>query len=171
MRTRGPQQHRTPLYSAAERRRRDASPWTLVQGVLAPLQFAVFLASLCLVVRFLATGAGETAATVSIVVKTAFLAAIMLTGCLWERDVFGRYLFARSFFWEDVVSMVVIALHLAYLAALVCSVGIRYQMFIALGAYAAYITNATQFLLKLRAARRQSALPPVAYNVALAGRE
>jgi 3-vinyl bacteriochlorophyllide hydratase len=171
MRTRGPQQHRMPLYSAAERRRRDASPWTLVQGVLAPLQFAVFLTSLGLVLRFLTTGAGETAATVSIVVKTAFLAAIMVTGCLWERDVFGRYLFARSFFWEDIVSMVVIALHLSYLAALLCSVQIRYQMFIALAAYAAYITNATQFLLKLRAARRQGIAPPVAYTVALAGRE
>jgi 3-vinyl bacteriochlorophyllide hydratase len=160
-----------PLYSVAERRRRDASPWTLVQGVLAPLQFAVFLTSLGLVLRFLTTGAGETAATVSIVVKTAFLAAIMVTGCLWERDVFGRYLFARSFFWEDIVSMVVIALHLSYLAALLCSVEIRYQMFIALAAYAAYITNATQFLLKLRAARRQGVAPPVAYTVALAGRE
>jgi 3-vinyl bacteriochlorophyllide hydratase len=171
MRTRGPQQ-RMPLYSAAERRRRDASRWTLVQGVLAPLQFAVFLVSVCLVARFLATGAGATAATVSIVVKTLFLAAIMVTGCLWERDVFGRYLFARSFFWEDVVSMAVIALHLAYMAALLSgSVEVRYQMFIALAAYAAYITNATQFLLKLRAARRQSAEPPPEFTVALAGRE
>jgi 3-vinyl bacteriochlorophyllide hydratase len=172
MRTRGSQQHRTPLYSAAERRRRDASPWTLVQGVLAPLQFAVFLVSLCLVLRFLATGAGETAATVSIVVKTAFLAAIMLTGCLWERDVFGRYLFARSFFWEDVVSMAVIALHLAYMAALLSgSVEVRYQMFIALAAYAAYITNATQFLLKLRAARRTAGSPDSPCSPALATQE
>ena len=172
MRTRGPQQRRMPLYSAAERRRRDASRWTLVQGVLAPLQFAVFLVSVCLVVRFLVTGAGETAATVSIVVKTVFLAAIMVTGCLWERDVFGRWLFARPFFWEDLVSMAVIALHLGYLAALLSgSVGVRYQMFIALAAYAAYITNATQFLLKLRAARGQSANPPAEFTVALAGRE
>jgi 3-vinyl bacteriochlorophyllide hydratase len=96
----------------------------------------------------------------------------MITGCLWERDVFGRYLFARSFFWEDVVSMVVIALHLAYLVALFSgSVEIHYQMFIALGAYAAYITNATQFLLKLRAARRQLAPAPAGYDVALAARE
>ena len=47
-----------PLYTAEERRRRDASPWTLVQGVLAPVQFAVFLVSLCLVLRYLATGEG-----------------------------------------------------------------------------------------------------------------
>ena len=56
------------LYTAEERRRRDQSPWTLVQGVLAPIQFAVFLISLGLVLRFLATGEGQTIATVSIVV-------------------------------------------------------------------------------------------------------
>ena len=38
-----------PLYTAEERQRRDSSPWTMVQGVLAPLQFAVFLVSLALV--------------------------------------------------------------------------------------------------------------------------
>ncbi|MBS0377461.1 MAG: 2-vinyl bacteriochlorophyllide hydratase [Proteobacteria bacterium] len=146
------------LYSPEERRRRDSSVWTPVQGVLAPLQFLAFLVSLTLVARFLTSGAGETAATISIVVKTAFLYAIMLTGCLWERDVFGRYLFARSFFWEDVGSMFVIALHSAYLLALLSHWGgARAQMFIALAAYAAYVINATQFLLKLRAARLQSA--------------
>ena len=46
------------LYTAEERRRRDASPWTLVQGVLAPLQFVVFLVSTVLVWRCLATGEG-----------------------------------------------------------------------------------------------------------------
>ncbi|PPD15200.1 MAG: 2-vinyl bacteriochlorophyllide hydratase, partial [Methylocystis sp.] len=45
-----------PLYTAEERRRRDASVWTLVQGVLAPAQFFVFLVSLILVLRYLATG-------------------------------------------------------------------------------------------------------------------
>ena len=146
-----------PLYSPEERRRRDSSVWTPVQGVLAALQFVAFLVSVTLVARFLITGAGETAATISIVVKTGFLFAIMLTGCLWERDVFGRYLFARPFFWEDVGSIFVIALHSAYLLALLSHLGgVRAQMFIALAGYAAYILNATQFLLKLRAARLQA---------------
>jgi 3-vinyl bacteriochlorophyllide hydratase len=143
-----------PLYTAEERRRRDESRWTLVQGVLAPLQFLVFLVSLWLVLRYLASGDGATAAAVSIVLKTLVLYAIMITGCLWERDVFGRYLFARPFFWEDVVSMVVIALHTAYLGALATgALQTRQQMYLALAAYAAYLINATQFLLKLRAAR------------------
>ncbi len=145
-----------PLYTAEERRRRDASRWTLVQGVLAPLQFAVFLVSLWLVLRFLATGEGLVAATVSVVVKTLLLYTIMVTGSLWEKDVFGRYLFAPAFFWEDVVSMLVLALHTAYLAALLSSfLDARQQMLLALAAYAAYVVNATQFVVKLRAARLQ----------------
>jgi 3-vinyl bacteriochlorophyllide hydratase len=144
------------LYSPDERRRRDASPWTLVQGLLAPFQFAVFLVSLWFVLRYLATGEGLAIATASVVVKTLVLYAIMVTGCLWERDVYGQYLFAPAFYWEDVVSMLVLALHTAYLVTLTTgAVGYREQMLLALAAYAAYVVNATQFLLKLRAARQQ----------------
>jgi 3-vinyl bacteriochlorophyllide hydratase len=147
-----------PLYTADERRRRDASAWTLVQGILAPLQFLVFLVSLWLVVRFLLTGEGEYAATVSVVVKTFVLYTIMVTGSIWEKEVFGRYLFAPAFFWEDVVSMLVLALHTAYLAALFTGwLGVEGQMLLALAAYATYVVNAAQFILKLRAARLQSA--------------
>jgi 3-vinyl bacteriochlorophyllide hydratase len=150
-----------PLYTPEERIRRDASPWTLVQGILAPIQFAVFLGSLCLVLRYLATGEGLGLATASVVVKTMTLYAIMITGCIWEREVFGRYLFARAFFWEDVFSMLVLALHTAYLAALIFdALGARGQMFLALAAYATYVINATQFLLKLRAARRSESGAP-----------
>lgn len=142
------------LYTAAERRRRDESPWTLVQGVLAPLQFVVFLVSVALVFRFLATGDGYVAATASIVVKTLVLYTIMVTGCIWEREVFGCYLFAPAFFWEDVVSMGVLALHTAYLAALIWNLlPPTEMMLLALAAYATYAINAAQFLLKLRAAR------------------
>jgi 3-vinyl bacteriochlorophyllide hydratase len=102
-----------PLYTSAERQRRDASPWTLVQGVLAPLQFVVFLVSLGLVLRTLATGEGAEIASASVVAKTLLLYAIMVTGSIWEKVVFGRYLFAPAFFWEDVVSMLVLALHTA----------------------------------------------------------
>ena len=148
----------TPLYTADERRRRDASPWTLVQGVLAPVQFAIFLVSLALVARTLATGDGAGAALASVVVKTMALYAIMVTGSIWEKDVFGRYLFAPAFYWEDVVSMLVLALHTAYLAALGTSaLGNQALLILALAAYATYVINAGQFLLKLRAARLEGA--------------
>lgn len=147
-----------PLYTAAERSRRDATRWTLVQGVLAPVQFLVFLASLALVLRYLATGAGYEAATISIVVKTLVLYTIMVTGAIWEREVFGVYLFARSFFWEDVFSCLVLALHTAYLWALYTgALEPHGLMYLALAAYASYVINAAQFLLKLRAARIEAA--------------
>jgi len=144
------------LYTPDERQRRDTSPWTIVQGVLAPVQFVVFLVSLCLVSRYLSTGLGEQAAMASIVTKTLCLYAIMITGSIWERQVFGRYLFAPAFFWEDAVSMLVLALHTAYLAALMSgALDAHALMLLALTAYASYVVNAGQFVLKLRAARRQ----------------
>lgn len=150
------------LYTDAERRRRDASPWTLVQGILAPVQFVIFLVSLVLVARYLWTGAGYDAATISIVAKTLALYAIMITGSIWEREVFGRYLFAPAFYWEDVFSMLVLALHTAYLVVLMTGwLDPTGQMLLALAAYAAYVINAGQFLLKLRAARLQAPATPV----------
>ncbi|MFM9978295.1 MAG: 2-vinyl bacteriochlorophyllide hydratase [Sphingomonadaceae bacterium] len=146
-----------PLYTPEERARRDASRWTTVQGILAPLQFAVFAISLTLVLRFLATGEGETAAAVSVIAKTLTLYAIMITGAIWEREVFGQYLFAEPFWWEDFFSMFVIALHTAYLIAYWSGWGTpQQQMAIALAAYATYVVNAGQFLLKLRDARLQA---------------
>ena len=145
-----------PLYTPQQRQRRDASVWTLVQGVLAPVQFLVFLVSLGLVLRFLATGEGEQVAVLSVVLKTLTLYAIMVTGCIWEKVVFGQYLFAPAFFWEDVFSMAVLALHTAYLLALFKGwLDARGLMVLALAAYAAYVVNAGQFLWKLRMARLQ----------------
>jgi 3-vinyl bacteriochlorophyllide hydratase len=146
-----------PLYTPAQRRRRDRTRWTLVQGVLAPLQFLACAISLVLVLRCLATGRGLLAAQVSVLVKTALLYAIMVTGSLWERAVFGRWLFAGPFFWEDVVSMLVIALHTAYVAALIGDfLSPRAQLQLALAAYASYAINAAQFLHKFSAARRSA---------------
>ncbi len=145
---------RKRLYTAQERARRDATRWTLVQGLLAPAQFLVFAVSLVLVVRFLMTGAGYEAATISILVKTGFLYVIMITGAIWEKVVFGQYLFAPAFFWEDVFSFAVIALHTLYLWALLTGAMTPHQlMLVALAAYAAYVINAGQFIRKLRLAR------------------
>jgi 3-vinyl bacteriochlorophyllide hydratase len=145
------------LYTPGQRRRRDASPWTLVQGILAPVQFAVFLISLALVLRFLATGEGLAAANASVIVKTLTLYTIMITGSIWEKAVFGKYLFAPAFFWEDVFSMAVLALHTAYLVAYFGGLlSPSALMMLALAAYATYVINAGQFVWKLRQARLQA---------------
>jgi 3-vinyl bacteriochlorophyllide hydratase len=147
---------RRALYTPEQRRRRDATRWTLVQGILAPVQFLVFAVSVVLVTRALLTGEHTTAAHVSILVKTVLLYTIMVTGAIWEKVVFGQYLFAPAFFWEDVVSFLVIALHTIYLGGLLSGRLSTTALFIvALSSYAVYVVNAVQFLLKLRAARLQ----------------
>lgn len=149
---------RAPLYTPQERQRRDATRWTLVQGILAPVQFLIFGVSLVLVLRCLATGQGETAAVASVVVKTLALYAIMITGAVWEKVVFGRYLFAPAFYWEDLFSMAVLALHTAYLVALATgALSSRGLLLLALAAYATYVVNAGQFVWKLRMARLDAA--------------
>ena len=154
------QDRRPALYTPEERARRDQTKWTLVQGILAPLQCLAFAVSLVLVLRYMNTGMGYEAATISIIVKTGFLYVIMITGAIWEKVVFGQYLLAPAFYWEDVFSFGVIALHTAYLLSLFTGVldpvG---QMTLALVAYATYAVNAAQFILKLRAARLDAAVP------------
>jgi 3-vinyl bacteriochlorophyllide hydratase len=147
------------LYTPEQRLRRDASKWTTVQGVLAPFQFIVCLISIALIARYLTSGEGLWAANASVIAKTITLYTIMVTGAIWEKEVFGRYLFAPAFFWEDVVSMGVIALHTLYLLALFTGWLTPHQMMVlALAAYAIYIVNAVQFILKLRRARLDAAV-------------
>jgi 3-vinyl bacteriochlorophyllide hydratase len=144
------------LYTPEQRARRDATKWTLVQGVLAPVQFVVFLASLYLVLNSLKTGEHTDWALASVVIKTLVLYAIMITGSIWEKVVYGKYLFAPAFFWEDMVSMVVLALHTAYLWVWWQGQwSSTEQLWLALAAYGTYFINAAQYIRKLRMARLQ----------------
>ena len=146
------------LYTSEQCARRDATAWALVQGVLAPIQFLVFLVSLVLVLRCMATGEGEQWALWSVVIKTLTLYTIMVTGCIWEKVVFGQYLFAPAFLWEDIFSMLVLALHTLYLFGWWNqNMSLQQQLSVALLAYFTYCINAGQFIWKLRAARLQQA--------------
>ena len=62
-------------------------------------------------------------------------------------------------YWEDMVSMVVNALHTLYLGTLPDRVGERTGLLVAvaIAAYVTYVINAAQFLLKLRLARLSEA--------------
>ena len=146
----------TRLYTPEQKNRRDKSKWTMVQAILAPIQFVVCFISIFLVLRYLIRGVGYDLATVSIIIKTLVLYLIMFTGAIWEKEVFGQYLLAPAFFWEDVVSFFVIALHTTYLIALMSGLlTSEGQMWLALVAYTVYIINALQFLLKLRSGRTE----------------
>ena len=148
---------KTPLYTGEQRERRDSTVWTVVQAVLAPFQFLVFIVSLILIARYFFTGEGYLIAAYSVVFKTIILLLIMVTGAIWEKVVFGQYLLAPAFFWEDIVSFFVIALHAAYVAVFLGNfLSNESKLGLALFAYGLYLVNAVQFLLKLRAARKSS---------------
>ena len=154
-----------PLYTPEERVRRDSTKWTLVQGLLAPVQFLIFGVSLYLVLDYLGSGRHYEWAVWSVVVKTLALYTIMITGAIWEKVVFGQYLFHESFFWEDVFSMLVIVLHSLYLFGLFTGIASADMLMgTALAAYLAYVINAAQFIWKLRQARLSApaAAEPVA---------
>ena len=147
-------EHSTQLYTPDQKLRRDNSLWTKVQAVLAPLQFLVCFASIGFVVSYLYTGDGYLIATLSILFKTAIMYLIMITGAIWEKEVFGQYLLAPAFFWEDIVSFFVIAIHTAYVLSLIMSLmDAEKLMWLALIAYLAYFINATQFLIKFKLGR------------------
>lgn len=148
-----------PMYTPEQLARRDASRWTRVQVILAPIQFLAFLISFGLVARFLATGQGYAAANVSVLVKIALLWAITITGMIWEKEIFGHYFLAREFFWEDVGNAVAMITHNLYFLARGLHWSDRAVMALMLLAYCTYLVNCAQFVLKgIRAGRQRRAI-------------
>lgn len=134
------------MYTAEQLARRDASVWTRVQAILAPLQFIAFLISFGLVVRYLTTGQGYALANASVLVKIALLWAITITGMVWEKEIFGHYFMAREFFWEDVGNAVAIFFHNLYFLAQALGWSDRAVMALMLVAYCSYLVNCAQFI-------------------------
>jgi 3-vinyl bacteriochlorophyllide hydratase len=136
------------MYTPEQLRRREASRWTRVQIVLAPIQFVVFVVSFGLVIRYLATGEGYLAATVSIWLKIALIWVLTITGMLWEHDMFGHYFLAKEFFWEDVGNLVAIVTHNLYFVAQWLGADQRSLMWVMVFAYLTYLINAAQFVYR-----------------------
>jgi 3-vinyl bacteriochlorophyllide hydratase len=141
-------------YTAEQLARRNNSKWTLVQAVLGPLQFVVFIISVGLVVRYLATGQGYEAATVSVLLKIGLLWLITITGMIWEKEVFDHWFLAPQFFWEDVGNAVAMLLHNLYFLAVWLDWSEQAVMTVMLVAYAGYLVNFGQFVVKGLRARK-----------------
>lgn len=145
-------------YTSEQLAQRDRSPWTRVQMILAPIQFLVFLVSVGLIIRYLATGQGYTIAVISVLIKIALLWAITITGMIWEKAVFGHYFLAREFFWEDIGNAVAMIAHNLYFLAAGLHWPNRAVMALMLLAYCTYLVNCAQFVLKgIRAGRQRRA--------------
>jgi 3-vinyl bacteriochlorophyllide hydratase len=151
------------MYTSDQLRRREASRWTRVQIILAPIQFLVFLISFALVIRYLVTGEGYLIATISVWIKIALIWALTITGMLWEHDMFDHYFMAKEFFWEDVGNLIAIITHNLYFVAVWMGANDRVIMWVMVFAYVSYLLNAGQFVARgIRSAQQRRALKQVA---------
>jgi 3-vinyl bacteriochlorophyllide hydratase len=136
-------------YTAEQIQRRRESKWTMVQIVGAPIQFVIFLISAGFVVYSLVSGGEAFELTnATIIIKILTLYIMFVTGALWEKDVFGHYLFAPEFFWEDVVSSILLLTHTAYLVAFWAGASKTTLLVVVIIAYLNYLFNAAQYVYK-----------------------
>ena len=157
----------TSAYTPEQLERRDKSKWTIVQAVLAPIQFLAFIISFSLVIRYLLTGNGYTIANISVLIKISLLWLITITGMIWEKEVFGKWFLAPEFYWEDVGNAVAMIMHNLYFVARWLGWSEQAVMTLMLIAYTTYLVNSAQFVLKGVRARKQrqaTAVQPAAQN-------
>lgn len=150
----------TPTYTPEQLERRNNSKWTLVQAILAPIQFLAFIISFVLVVRYLTTGQGYVIANISVLIKIALLWLITITGMIWEKEVFDHWFLAPQFFWEDVGNAVAMLMHNLYFLAQWLGWSDRAVMTLMLVAYITYLFNCAQFIMKGLQARKQRQIIP-----------
>ncbi|NTW52322.1 MAG: 2-vinyl bacteriochlorophyllide hydratase [Chlorobiaceae bacterium] len=139
-----------PRYTPEQLEKRNASVWTKVQGILAPIQFIIFLAGLTvtwLYTKGTITDFGWITAFVTL--KTFMLVLIFVTGGFFELEVFGKFAFAHEFFWEDFGSAIAMIVHISYF--ILFWMGLEQQTLIltAYLAYLSYLINAAQFVIRL----------------------
>ncbi len=146
-------------YTAEQVELRQKSPWTMVQIIGAPVQLLIFLVSAGFVLYSLITGNAFEITNATILVKIITLYFMFITGMLWEKDVFGKYYLSAEFFWEDVVSTVLLTTHTAYLVALLAGAPKNVLLIVIIIAYINYVINALQYLFKFLNNRQKRGAP------------
>ena len=142
-------------YTPEQMEKRDNSKWTIVQAILAPLQFVTFIVSLGLIIHYLSTGENYMLANVSVLIKIVLLWAITITGMFWEKDVFGKWFLAPEFFWEDAMNAFALFMHNLYFLAILFGATEQQLMTLMLVAYISYLFNFAQFAVRGLQARKQ----------------
>ena len=146
----------TPLKLVLERR--AASVWTRVHPVFALAQLFVFLVSVSLLAAYLLHAVPYAAVHVSVLVKIGLMIGAVVTGALWEHDVYGRWWFAQEFIIEDTMTANVFALHVAYLVVAYAWPANGTATLSILGvAYGVYALNVAQYVVQHAGVRKRQA--------------
>lgn len=140
------------------RERRAASIWTRIHPLFAIAQLLVFLVSVTLLVLHLLGIVSFGVVHVSVLVKIGLMLGAIVTGALWEHDVFGKWWFASEFFIEDTMTLNVFLLHVAYLVVVYAWPENTRMILALLGvAYTVYGLNVAQYILRYHGMREPAA--------------
>lgn len=129
------------------RERRAASVWTMIHPVFALGQLLAFVVSVGLLIAYLRHGVSFHAVHVSVLTKIGLMVGAVITGSLWEHDVFGHWWFAPEFMFEDVMTLIVFIMQLSYLLMVFTHPeNMRAILGILVLAYATYLANVAQYI-------------------------
>jgi 3-vinyl bacteriochlorophyllide hydratase len=128
--------------------RSAASRWTRIHPVFAIGQLGVFLVSVVLFGLYFLHLVPFAAVNLSVLMKIFLMIGAIITGSLWEHDVFGPWWFAYEFFIEDVMTLNVFLLHCLYLFTVYVWPQTMNAALAMLGvAYAVYALNVAQYII------------------------
>jgi 3-vinyl bacteriochlorophyllide hydratase len=155
-----------PLTSIEEvRARRKASVWTLIHPIFALGQLLAFFVSVGLLVAYFFGRVSFGVVHIAVMTKIGLMVGAVITGALWEKDVFGSYWFAAEFLVEDVMTVNVFILQIAYvLMAYTHPENLGVILWVLGLAYFVYAGNVTQYIV--RTANMQKNPNPAALQIA-----
>ena len=140
------------------RDRRAASIWTMIHPIFAIGQLLAFVVSVGLLIAYLRHGVSFHALHVSVLTKIGLMVGAVVTGSLWERDVFGYWWFAPEFLFEDVMTLIVFIMQLSYLLMVFTHPNdMRAILGILVLAYAVYLANVAQYIHRTQRQKLESA--------------
>jgi len=140
-----------PRYTPEQLAKRNASIWTDIQIILAPIQFLFFIAGLATTALY-ANGLFVTGfywVSIAILFKTLFFALLFITGMFFEKEVFDQWVYSKEFLWEDIGSTVAAFFHLLYFFLAWLGYSQEVLIWDAFLAYFTYVINALQYLVRI----------------------
>jgi 3-vinyl bacteriochlorophyllide hydratase len=127
--------------------RRKSSIWTKIHPIFALGQLLAFFVSIGFLIAYLRGAVPFHDVHVSVMVKIGLMVGAVITGALWEHDVYGHWWFAPEFLVEDVMTLIVFITQISYIIMVYTHPGQMNAILCLLGlAYLLYFGNVAQYI-------------------------
>ncbi|MCF8215241.1 MAG: 2-vinyl bacteriochlorophyllide hydratase [Chlorobium sp.] len=140
-----------PRYTPEQLAKRNASIWTDIQIILAPIQFLVFIVGVSITALYANSLFISSFYWVSVAIlfKTLFFALLFITGMFFEKEIFNKWVYSKEFLWEDIGSTIAAGFHLLYFVLAYLGYPEDVLIWEAFLAYLTYVLNALQYLVRI----------------------